>query len=39
MNIAKAIGIGTLGLLAVSGWTFWNNARNKKQPPTKEETL
>ena len=35
MNLAKAIGVGALGLLAVSGWTLWNNMVNKKKPPTK----
>lgn len=39
MNLAKAIGVGALGLMAVSGWTLWNNLMNKKEPPTKEEVL
>ena len=39
MNLAKAIGVGALGLLAVSGWTLWNNITNKKQPPSKDEIL
>jgi hypothetical protein len=39
MNLAKAIGVGALGLLAISGWTFLSNLRNKRPPPTKEDTL
>ena len=39
MNLAKAIGVGVLGLLAIGGWTFWSNLNNKRPPPTKEEIL
>ena len=39
MNLAKALGVGALGLLAISGWTLWNNFTNKRTPPTKDEVL
>jgi len=39
MNIARAIGVGALGILAISGWTYFTNLRNKRPPPTKQETL
>ena len=35
MNLAKAIGVGALGLLAISGLTLWNNIKNKRPPPSK----
>ena len=39
MNLAKVVGLGALGLLAISGWTLWGNINNKRQLPTHQETL
>jgi hypothetical protein len=38
MNLGRAIGLGTLGFLAVSGLALWNNIRNH-HVISKEEVL
>lgn len=36
MNLARAIGVGALGLLAIGGWKVLNAFTNKKKLPSKE---
>ena len=38
MNLAKAIGVGALSLLAIGGWKMFSNFSGRKRLPTKEET-
>ena len=39
MNIAKALGMGALGLLAWGGWQLFSGLAENHKVPTKQETL
>lgn len=39
MNLIKALGLGAVSLLAISGWRYLGGLQRKSQLPSKEETL